>query len=81
MFLDTTGQVIIALKCVAQQPQHARGRVLSKIESSIESASDYLKTQIKHSMDSLWIGNKYSTPIALSALRVVNRNLPKNEER
>ena len=80
MSLDTTGQVIIALKCVAQQAQHARGRI-SKIESSIESASDYLKMQTKHSMNSLWIGNKYSTPIALSALRVVNGNLPKNKER
>ena len=75
MFLDTTAQVIIALKCVAQQPHHAGSRILSKIKRSIKFARRYLKLKIKHFMDSLWIGNKHSTAIALSALRVVNRNL------
>ena len=76
MFLDTTGQVIIALKCVAQQPQDVESSVIFEIEHSIKLATNYLKSEITCSNDFLWIGNKYSTPLGLSALRVVNGSLP-----
>ena len=81
MFSDITAQLIIALKCVAQQPQHTGSRNISKIGRSIRTARRYLESQIKHSMGSLWIGNKYSTPLALSALRVVKKSLPIRRER
>ena len=66
--------MLIAFKCMSEQSSlpHEMQR---RVEEAVQLAGDYLEQQYNHDMGSLWIGNKYSTPIALSALQAVNRPL------
>lgn len=66
--VDHTAQAMLALTCISRTSgiSNSLGK---KLSDSLNSASKYLKTKLTTERFNTWVGDKYSTPAALLAIK------------
>ncbi|CAK8680286.1 unnamed protein product [Clavelina lepadiformis] len=68
--VDDTSQVLLALACIKDQSLPTRRRpLMTKLKTAIDKAVGFLQTSRNNELDDFWIGNKFSSPAALLALK------------
>jgi len=77
--------MLIALQCVSLRNNDLYRRMQKDVRNAIRLAAKFLKSPLHdvttHNMDSAWIGNKYSSPLALLALKAVDRSFIYRKEK